>query len=643
MLIKNYALQKHKTINNDTLKTESDFKIKDNPTTQNLPFEEKTPQEITILFQEQLTLVKKELDLHKKFNFITRQEYERTLKQYNAYYVYDGYVYNKSDLLSRSIKESNLSRTFIEPPPPFLTPSSTTTTDDETPTESTLEQFVFNPESKSIVGISVQSIRNITGYSYYTTPPWSSTNRPVFIEWQKQMIEDISNILIINGSRQMGKSYWISELLIEESFIPGADILVAAFLQKTTNAILTYMRKFMRDFSEEDFTIYKKDGYIQNNHTWVCIHFRTLWDGWVNVLGLTLRLIVVDEAQLIPVDVFDDVLKPTMTTTGWRLVMIWTAIEDTSSYMFKTISDIAKWQIYNNPWQKTARLITVSADSNPLIHPLERKEIYDNKDSPAIQRQYFNVWWKLSDSLFSPVYIQPQEFYDQHNPSTMTSFLLYGIDPARRADRSGWSLTYVEDGVATTIISGEVPPNLKVDWENQAQFHINQLANLKQSYPHSHIKTVIDLTGLGDWVLVIFRQKGLNIDFKVQYTSGITTSQPLPTTYHVPKSILINNALDFTESKRYKIIELTNKLLQEELKYIQLQETKTWQMWMKSSFYDDISNSVLIALFIAKEMKYVFRKASTLPTQNYNMLTEDAKMYAKNKKPQKQQHSSQYF
>lgn len=72
--------------------------------------------------------------------------------------------------------------------------------------------------------------------------------------------------------------------------------------------------------------------------------------------------------------------------------MIGTAIEDTSSYMYKTITEIAKGTKYNNPQQKTARLITVSADNNPLIHPLERKEIYDNKDSPAIQRQYFNVW-----------------------------------------------------------------------------------------------------------------------------------------------------------------------------------------------------------------------------------------------------------
>jgi hypothetical protein len=158
-----------------------------------------------------------------------------------------------------------------------------------------------------------------------------------------------------------------------------------------------------------------------------------------------LRLIVVDEAQLITIEVFDDVLKPTMTTTGGRLVMIGTSIEDTSSYMFQTITEIAKGEKYNNHGQKTARLITVSADNNPLIHPLERTEIYTNKDSPAIQRQYFNVWGKLSDSLFQPQYIQPQDFFTTSNePSTITAHLLYGIDPARRADRSGWSVTIVE-------------------------------------------------------------------------------------------------------------------------------------------------------------------------------------------------------
>lgn len=154
------------------------------------------------------------------------------------------------------------------------------------------------------------------------------------------------------------------------------------------------MRKFLTNFSEDDFTVYKKDGYIQNNASGTKIHFRTLSDEGKNVLGLTLRLIVIDEAQQVASSVFDEVLKPTMTTTGGRLILIGTAIEDTNSYMYETIIDIEKGQKYNNLNQKTARHIKVSADDNPLIHPLERKEIYDNRDKPSIQRQYFNRWGK---------------------------------------------------------------------------------------------------------------------------------------------------------------------------------------------------------------------------------------------------------
>lgn len=151
------------------------------------------------------------------------------------------------------------------------------------------------------------------------------------------------------------------------------------------------------------------------------------------------------------------------------------------------------------------------------------------------------------------------------------------------------------------------------------------------------IKTVIDLTGLGDGVLSIFRLKELNIDFKVQYTAGTSSTQPMPTHYHVGKSLLINNVLDLTEGKRYKVIQPLNKLLEEEFKYVRLKETRTGMMGMTSAFFDDITNSAMIALFIAKTMNYLFRETSQLtPTANYNMVTEDIKLrqsYIKNKTP----------
>lgn len=133
-------------------------------------------------------------------------------------------------------------------------------------------------------------------------------------------------------------------------------------------------------------------------------------------------------------------------------------------------------------------------------------------------------------------------------------------------------------------------------------FHIHQLADLKVQFPHTTIKTVIDLTGLGDGVLIIFRGKGLSIDFKVQYTSGFAATQPIPTQYHVAKSLMINNILDLTEGKRLKVIQPLNKLLEEEFKYVRLKETSSGQMGMDSAFFDDITNSLMIALFVAKEM-----------------------------------------
>jgi hypothetical protein len=138
-------------------------------------------------------------------------------------------------------------------------PISTSTKNVEGGIDDTIPEFIFKKHSSlpNTIGISTQSIRNLTGYSYTVQMPWHTT--PQKIGWQEIMLTDQSNLLIIDGSRQMGKSYGIAELLIEESFVPGADILVAAFLQKTTNAILNYMRSFLQNFSEDDFTVYKKD------------------------------------------------------------------------------------------------------------------------------------------------------------------------------------------------------------------------------------------------------------------------------------------------------------------------------------------------------------------------------------------------
>lgn len=609
-LLQAYSSQKDKKPNNRNITDWEDFFIWKGitcPTDVNqLSPRSYTPSEFKKMFDAQYKEMETELDIYSSYKMYTAPTKNETIEQYKSLFFYNQKVYLKHALLTDATRHATKSNAFVEAPITHnIDPEDDYLIEDPIEEKAKFEDinFVFNKAKNNplVIGISTQSIRNITGYSYTPVPGWSQTGEPVFIKWQKMMLEDRSNILVIDGSRQMGKSFGMSELLIEESFIPWKDILVCAFLQKTTNAMLTYMKKFMADFSEDDFTVFKKDWYIINNATGVSIHFRTLNDWGANVLGLTLRLIVVDEAQLITTDVYEDVLKPTMTTTGGRIVMIGTAIQDISSYMFETIMEISKGQKYNGEGQKTARHIKVSADDNPLIHPLERREINDNKDKPSIQRQYFNKWGKGSDSTFNPWQTSIFDAQKLH-PS---GHIILGIDPARKNDRSGYVYAHVYDGKVTIVSSGDVPALSKIDWWNQVKWHNNNIPKFTEGF--KSFSTVMDVTGVGDAVSHIYTEGWLRINNQIRYTSGQSESEPMPGSYHVGKHTLINNALDMIDAGQVTVISEMNPDLIEEIRYLMIKESKFGTLSFESKFFDDITNAFMLVLYIARKCRYMYR------------------------------------
>lgn len=656
MLIKKYSPQIHKCPNNESLKKDGQYSftykgIQCFTDPESLTHDSYTPSELQEIFREQEEIAKKELDVYMKHKLYNQTIYNTTIAQYNDLFFYNGYTYLKSALLEQSTQRLRKTRTLIEKPLieeieeqsyPIEEQSPQLNEEDEEKHKKEFEEmeFIFSKKKQEdgiqYIGISVSSIRSITGYTYYPIPKWSQEQKPVYIKWQQQMIEDTSNILIIDGSRQMWKSFGMSELLIEESFVPWDDILVAAYTQKTTNVILNYMRNFLKDFSEDDFTVYKKDGYIRNNTTGVCIHFRTLNDWGTNVLGLTLRLIVIDEAQLIPSTVFEDVLKPTMTTTGGRLVMIGTAIEDISSFMYETIIAIAKWEIYNNEGQKTARHIKVSAYENPLIHPLERKEIYDNKDKPSIQRQYFNKWGKGADSSFNP-----RKESITNNPQLAKWWhVILAIDPARKRDRSAYVYAHCYNNKVYILSSWEVPPLHKVDWSLQAAYHNSTLKNFNI---YKSFSKAMDVTWVWDSVATIFRDNNLTIDHTIQYTSWKWESEIDLDDYHVAKHVLINNALDMIESWQVILLDETTKSLQEEINYCSLVESKYGTLSLMSKFFDDTINAFMIALYIARKRRYLYRTDASQSNSLSNSFTQELKSTYRRPTTIKKKQASWYF
>jgi len=156
------------------------------------------------------------------------------------------------------------------------------------------------------------------------------------------LLNATEDVIIVNGSRQMGKSLALSQLLIEESFLPNNDTIVVAFQQSTTDIIKNYMLKSIAAFETEDGTntmFLNKDrkNYIENSNSGSRCHFRTLDDKARNVRGLTVSKVVVDEAQEIDVVTMETAVLPTLTTTNGQLILIGTPGPERQGFMYQEI------------------------------------------------------------------------------------------------------------------------------------------------------------------------------------------------------------------------------------------------------------------------------------------------------------------
>ncbi len=499
------------------------------------------------------------------------------MEQYARLYFHQGLAFDKGEVSRYLNAQHSAQSTVLDSPGPGLSPGYT------------------EPQGKALppnaVGVSRSAIRNLTGYSYHVQKEWHPS--PVYVEWQHKLLEDDRDVIVVDGSRQMGKSYTIAQKLIEISHIPDSDCLVGAFQAKTTNVIRNYVLRLIRKFPKNSFEHKKQDGYILNTKTLTRIHFRTLADDAQNILGLTLAHVIVDEAQLIPDSVFEESLVPTLTTTGGQLIMIGTPSRNKGGYMYKTIMDIKRGEL--SP--EEAAYYKVSADQNPFIHPKRRAWIEKHRDEPSVRRQYFNEWGDAGDSLFS---LPEAEFVP--NVDFSRSIGVLAIDPARIKDRSGWSLHILTPNRVTVLVSGFVPDTHKKDWNRQAEFFTELIAKYTRNIRDPQLFVVMDTTGVGDGVATIFRNAGIKIDMLIRYTAGLSAEnqQRNSAVIHVSKALLINNFLDMCQENVMCAVKPTNSYLYEELDHVTEGSGRFGEKTMVSDFFDDIINSALIAAYFVK-------------------------------------------
>lgn len=588
MLIKSYNPAKAKTLNHthicngcDLCITKTYNWLKYTTTAFNI-FDAMTNIQVNDIIEWQQKVVKAELDLQLKYNQISRSIYNKTLKQYEIFLEYQNHFYNKEELKFYIWQRDKEDSTILNSPPL----SSQLLQDHNT--------------SRNHIWINREAIRSITNYTFNPIPNWDELKRPVYIEWQHMLLEDEHDLVIVNWSRQMWKSFTISQKLIECSFIPNNDTLVWAFLVSTTNVIRNYCQKLIRKFPEGTFEYRAWERYLINLKTLTKIYFRTLWDDAQNILGLTLKRVIVDEAQLISQFVFEEVLEPTLSTTGGQMIMIWTPWRKRSGYMFDKITQYKKWMLPD------ASFYEVDVTKNPFIAPKKRAYIMANKHDYAIRRQWFCEWSDGSDWLF------PFKKCFKVPENTSQWYLVMGIDPARINDRSSYDLNYVYEWKAYSLYSWFVPDVFKKDWWLQAKFYVDMIKTFKDN-PNFYIG--MDITWVWDWVLKVFRDAWLPIKYTIRYTSSWSEPDKKESiNFKVGKSYLINTAVDMMQEWSYEIYEPTNKDLLEEISYAVEERDNRWLIKMDTTFFDDTINAMMVSLFFIKQRNFIERSLERTPT-----------------------------
>lgn len=588
-------------------------------------FPSMTPRELNYIFEDQLNAVIKEIKIFKDYKLLNDKASKLTKEFYTNFYVYQPhtnsnnnnteqytYTLNKQELLQYMARLHNETNTYLQ--------------DQDNPLQK------LKPQQE----ISIQWIRQIT---WYTTSPFiNHINAEKHIPWQETLLtyahnQDIQEI-IVDGSRQMGKSKTTAEILVESSFLPAFHQLVAAPSQDLTNLIKNYIYEYIQPFDQELFIPKAKERCIINYFSGSRIHFLTLKEEWQKALGLTLKRIIIDEAQLVSVPTVIESLKPTMTTTGWQLICIGTAIANTNSYMYQSLMEAKKWL-------SPTKYITVSADDNPFITPQIRQEILNWLNNPlkkeAYLRQYYNKWGGWEHQLF-----KPHETTEYENNTDWT--IIIANDPARFNDKSAYSVALITEWKIVTVESWQVPETHKKDWTLQRHF----MQQVKQRYlNYKKIITVMDWTGIGDWVVTIFEQWNYKIDYVIKYTSSDTTNidKNSHRTLKVWKSVLINNALDLISENIHEIFTPNTKDLQEELNFLEADYDSMGRVKMKSSFFDDEINAMMLSLYISTKFWIHTRPTKSHTKQDNKSFIEEVKRAYPDqpRRRSQQQHRTNYF
>lgn len=555
-------------------------------------------------------------------SLIPPSERRKTASDFANFAVLSSEAWGSNGLLTPS--QANYVRTysqsFVRDQEGFLYPVQEFLADPETPPAAGLHNHVSAsdsvtnpPFSSPHFEIDVDYIRSITKFTTSPITPWNPL--PQRIEWQERFLADTHKLVIVEGSRQMGKSHTISNSLMECSHIPGFRQLVCAFQSSTTNVIRDYVLKLTENFPQDTFEYFAREGYVINKATSSRIYFRTLSDDAKNILGMTMDRVVVDEAQLVSRDVIENVLAPTLTTTDGQMVLIGTPGIERKCYMYEELTAYKR----DPSAHPHTSVYTVDWTKNPFVSPTVRDRILANPDDPSIRRQYCCDWNSEGQKLFNAPVTSSLPFDPFDPPANVHTVL--ALDPARVHDRSAYTILSCSQELALASHSSFVPDEFKAEWKTQASFYLSLISRFSPS-ARSTLRVAMDVTGVGDGVVALFRDNGIRVTDTVRYVGGSSESvrsnagdfssfKGSARDWRVGKSSLISNLVDLCQDKLTAVFKHGCVPLLEELDLIVPNALPGGREGMRSDFFDDCANSYMIACYVAVKQRLLSPRTRT--------------------------------
>ena len=409
-----------------------------------------------------------------------------------------------------------------------------------------------------------------------------------FDDWQRRVVDSKARRIILNCSRQAGKSMLASILSLHIAYYtPGSLVLMVSKTQRQSSELFRVMMNFAEMIDpptelEEDNRLSMT---LKNKSRVVSLPAVP-----AHVRGFSApNMIVVDEAARVPTAMYT-ALKPMLATTPKSLLMLISTPNLKEGFYF----DI--WDKNYGSRKSEWECIKITASQCPRISKEYLKGERESLGKAVYEREFFCKFQDAEEALFNVELINDVFIKDVPFQGTEDQ-IVGGLDLGRQADRSCLVILKAKN-------REKGKPLLHCDyikiWPRGTTYLdvVSDVKMIADEYDNPPIG--IDASGVGSAVCDLFDDAGVYV-IKIVTTGGYQVGELEDGGYSVPKRELISKMDAAINSGRLSVwseLKESEQMKRQLIEFnVKLSTTGHEQFEARSGRHDDLVSALYFAVF----------------------------------------------